>query len=117
MFRIGDFSKIARVSGHLLRYYDSIGLLSPRRTNRPESLSANGEAAPLGKIVTQTRLRPFHCGFIAGSRVRSSFRDLPRKLTQIKAVDRQSPRLGSANTETVITCDRPDSPLHSERFC
>ncbi|GCE08136.1 MerR family transcriptional regulator [Dictyobacter aurantiacus] len=30
MFRIGDFSKIARVSGRLLRYYDEIGLLSPQ---------------------------------------------------------------------------------------
>ena len=34
MFRIGDFSKIARVSGRLLRYYDSIGLLSPKRIDR-----------------------------------------------------------------------------------
>jgi DNA-binding transcriptional MerR regulator len=31
MFKIGDFSKIARVSGRLLRYYDSIALLSPQR--------------------------------------------------------------------------------------
>ena len=30
MFRIGEFSKIARVSGRLLRYYDEIGLLSPQ---------------------------------------------------------------------------------------
>ena len=29
MFRIGEFSKIARVSGRLLRYYDEIGLLIP----------------------------------------------------------------------------------------
>ena len=29
MFRIGEFSKIAQVSGRLLRYYDEIGLLSP----------------------------------------------------------------------------------------
>lgn len=29
MFRIGDFSRIARVSCRLLRYYDEIGLLSP----------------------------------------------------------------------------------------
>ena len=31
MFRIGEFSQIARVSGRLLRYYDSIGLLTPQR--------------------------------------------------------------------------------------
>lgn len=30
MFRIGEFSKIARVSGRLLRYYDEIGLLHPQ---------------------------------------------------------------------------------------
>lgn len=30
MFRIGEFSQIARVSGRLLRYYDEIGLLSPK---------------------------------------------------------------------------------------
>lgn len=29
MFRIGEFSKIAQVSGRLLRYYDEIGLLYP----------------------------------------------------------------------------------------
>lgn len=33
MFRIGDFSKIAQVSGRLLRYYDEIGLLSPQFTD------------------------------------------------------------------------------------
>ena len=36
MFRIGEFSQIARVSGRLLRYYDSIGLLRPQRTD-PET--------------------------------------------------------------------------------
>ncbi|HLZ59873.1 MAG TPA: MerR family transcriptional regulator [Ktedonosporobacter sp.] len=30
MFRIGEFSKIAQVSGRLLRYYDEIGLLRPQ---------------------------------------------------------------------------------------
>jgi DNA-binding transcriptional MerR regulator len=33
MFRIGDFSRIARVSTRLLRYYDSIGLFSPGRVD------------------------------------------------------------------------------------
>jgi DNA-binding transcriptional MerR regulator len=31
MFRIGEFSRIARVSTRLLRYYDGIGLLGPGR--------------------------------------------------------------------------------------
>jgi MerR family regulatory protein len=35
-FRIGEFSQIARVSGRLLRYYDSIGLLRPQRID-PET--------------------------------------------------------------------------------
>jgi len=33
MFRIGEFSKIAQVSGRLLRYYDEIGLLKPQHTD------------------------------------------------------------------------------------
>ncbi|MEP7287934.1 MAG: MerR family transcriptional regulator [Chloroflexota bacterium] len=31
MFRIGEFSKIAQVSGRLLRYYDALGLFKPTR--------------------------------------------------------------------------------------
>src|SRR5688500_5011621 len=31
MFRIGEFSRIARVSCRLLRYYDELGLLKPAR--------------------------------------------------------------------------------------
>lgn len=33
MFRIGEFSIIAQVSGRLLRYYDEIGLLKPEHTD------------------------------------------------------------------------------------
>jgi DNA-binding transcriptional MerR regulator len=33
MFRIGDFSRLARVSCRLLRYYDEIGLLKPSATD------------------------------------------------------------------------------------
>src|SRR5579871_4026523 len=33
MFRIGEFSLIAQVSGRLLRYYDEIGLLRPEFTD------------------------------------------------------------------------------------
>jgi DNA-binding transcriptional MerR regulator len=36
MFRIGEFSKIAQVSGRLLRYYDQIGLFTPVRID-PET--------------------------------------------------------------------------------
>lgn len=34
MFRIGDFSRVARVSARLLRFYDEIGLLAPARIDR-----------------------------------------------------------------------------------
>jgi len=34
MFRIGDFSKLSRVSVKALRYYDEMGLLSPARVDR-----------------------------------------------------------------------------------
>lgn len=33
MYRIGEFAQLAQVSGRLLRYYDSIGLFSPGRTD------------------------------------------------------------------------------------
>lgn len=33
MFRIGEFSKLAQVSGRLLRYYEEIGLFSPEFTD------------------------------------------------------------------------------------
>ncbi len=34
MFRIGDFSRIARVSARLLRFYDELGLLVPAHANQ-----------------------------------------------------------------------------------
>src|SRR5262245_1639765 len=34
MFRIGDFSRVARVSCRLLRYYDELGLLKPASVER-----------------------------------------------------------------------------------
>jgi DNA-binding transcriptional MerR regulator len=34
VFRIGDFARIARVSGRLLRHYDRLGLLEPSCTDR-----------------------------------------------------------------------------------
>ena len=34
MLKIGDFSKLSRVSIRMLRYYDEIGLLKPVETDR-----------------------------------------------------------------------------------
>src|SRR5215510_12388342 len=33
MFRIGEFSKLSRVSVRMLRYYDQLGLLQPSHTD------------------------------------------------------------------------------------
>jgi DNA-binding transcriptional MerR regulator len=34
MFKIGEFSKMVRVSARMLRHYDQCGLLSPAETDR-----------------------------------------------------------------------------------
>ena len=34
MLKIGEFSKLSRVSVRMLRYYDAIGLLKPAETDR-----------------------------------------------------------------------------------
>ena len=34
MLKIGDFSKLSRISIRMLRHYDEIGLLEPRSTDR-----------------------------------------------------------------------------------
>jgi DNA-binding transcriptional MerR regulator len=49
MFKIGDFSRIARVSGRLLRYYDSFGLLSPMHTD-PATCYRHYSADQLGRL-------------------------------------------------------------------
>ncbi len=49
MFRIGDFSRIARVSARLLRFYDEIGLLTPAHAD-PQSGYRYYSAAQLSRL-------------------------------------------------------------------
>ena len=53
MFRIGEFSKMARVSARMLRYYDQCGLLCPAETDRFTGyrLYSAGQMPRLGRIV------------------------------------------------------------------
>jgi DNA-binding transcriptional MerR regulator len=44
MFKIGDFSRIARVSCRLLRYYDELGLLKPAIVDRDSGYRFYGAA-------------------------------------------------------------------------
>ena len=58
MFRIGEFSIIAQVSGRLLRYYDEIGLFSPDFTD-PQSgyrYYRAGQLARLNRILVLKEL-------------------------------------------------------------
>jgi DNA-binding transcriptional MerR regulator len=58
LFRIGEFSQIARVSGRLLRYYDSIGLLRPQRID-PETgyrYYSAGQLQQLNRILALKEL-------------------------------------------------------------
>ena len=49
MFRIGDFSRIARVSARLLRFYDEIGLLRPAHAD-PQTGYRSYTVAQLGQL-------------------------------------------------------------------
>jgi DNA-binding transcriptional MerR regulator len=49
MFRIGDFSRIARVSARLLRFYDEIGLLTPAHAD-PQTGYRHYTLAQLGDL-------------------------------------------------------------------
>jgi len=58
MFRIGDFSRIARVSARLLRFYDEIGLLSPAHADAQTGYRyyTVAQLAPLNRILVLKEL-------------------------------------------------------------
>jgi DNA-binding transcriptional MerR regulator len=56
MFRIGDFSRIARVSARLLRFYDEIGLLAPAHAD-PQTGYRHYTVAQLAQLNRITVLK------------------------------------------------------------
>ena len=56
MFRIGDFSRIARVSARLLRFYDEIGLLKPAHAD-PQTGYRHYAVAQLAQLNRITVLK------------------------------------------------------------
>ena len=58
MFRIGDFSRIARVSARLLRFYDEIGLLAPAHIDAQTGYRyyTVGQLAQLNRILVLKEL-------------------------------------------------------------
>ncbi len=62
MLKIGEFSKLSRVSIRMLRHYDDIGLLKPAeidnftgyRYYREEQLSVNGSYADTAHVKFKT---------------------------------------------------------------
>jgi DNA-binding transcriptional MerR regulator len=58
MFKIGDFSRIARVSARLLRFYDEIGLLRPARIDAETGYRyyAYAQLGELNRIVVLKEL-------------------------------------------------------------
>src|SRR5215471_9517116 len=56
MFRIGDFSRIARVSARLLRFYDELGLFRPAHAD-PQTGYRSYTIAQLGDLNRITVLK------------------------------------------------------------
>ena len=60
MLKIGDFSKLSRVSIRMLRYYDEIGLLKPAVTDRFTDYRYYSESQ-LPTVCRITALRDMGC--------------------------------------------------------
>ncbi|NJO34525.1 MAG: MerR family transcriptional regulator [Rhodospirillales bacterium] len=100
MFRIGDFSKIARVSGRLLRYYDGIGLLSPGRIDPQTGYRyyTAGQLARLNKILalkalglSLEQIARMLDGSISSDEIRGMF--LLRRAELERSLDEEAARL------------------------
>ena len=46
MLKIGEFSKLSRVSVRMLRHYDEIGLLKPAKIDRSTDYRKTGKKTP-----------------------------------------------------------------------
>ena len=100
MFKIGDFSKIARVSGRLLRYYDNIGLLSPRRID-PQTGYRYYSAEQLGRLnrilalkelgLSLEQIGKFLDGNVSSDEIRGMF--MLKKAELERALDEEALRL------------------------
>lgn len=86
MLKIGDFSRLSRISIKMLRHYDEIGLLAPQTTDEFTGYRYYGEAQlPMaGRIVA---LRDMGFGLAAIGEIIHSYDD-PQALAQFLAVRR-----------------------------
>ena len=86
MFRIGDFSRIARVSARLLRFYDEIGLFEPAHAD------------------TQSGYRYYTLGQLAQLNRITVLKDLGFSLDQIRDI----PNVSAAELRSMLLLRRSD---------
>ena len=135
MFRIGEFSKIAQVSGRLLRYYDEIGLFKPEHIdeasgyrlysalqlpdlNRILALKALGltleQIAPLANgDLSQAELRAMLT--LKKSQVAQSLQDELNRFQYIESRIQQIDQEGSMADYDVVIKSVPAQPFLSVR--
>jgi DNA-binding transcriptional MerR regulator len=135
MFRIGEFSKIAQVSGSQLRYYDEIGLLKPARIDEwtgyryysaqqlPElnrilalkelGLSLDQIERMLGDDVSTEEIRGMFS--LKKVQIEQSVQDELQRLRHIDARLRQIEDAGSVENYDIIVKSVPAQPYLSLR--
>jgi DNA-binding transcriptional MerR regulator len=88
MFRIGDFSRIARVSARLLRFYDEIGLLAPAHAD-PQTGYRSYTAAQLERLNRITVLKDlgFNLDEVAGILARNPAAAELRAMLELRRSD------------------------------
>ena len=87
MLKIGDFSKLSRVSIRMLRYYDEIGLLKPAETDRFTDYRYYSESQ-LPTVCRITALRDMGFKLAEVSAILAEYDDpaaLERRLSALRA--------------------------------
>jgi transcriptional regulator, MerR family len=86
MLRIGDFSKLSRISIRMLRHYDEIGLLVPRSTDSQTNYRYYGEEQlPVAGRITA--LKDMGFGLAAITEILKNYED-PQALAKFLSVKR-----------------------------
>ncbi len=94
-YRIGTVAAMVRLHPQTIRYYESIGLISPRRTRGRMRLYSERDVARLRQIVELTQLGVNLAGVEIILRLREQITSLQAEIERLRAILGAEPSLPS----------------------